>query len=182
MPENVTGFQPTGNINKSLIDLTCFDMLPRRSPTFPREEPIKMRPYRIEHHCHHDEQPRHPNCRHSVTVTSPSSTAAEFLDTRALYYIYVRRRWSAIANRTCSLRWSGAVERVPQWTIKRLILVGTRLRLNLTFVLFHRPGQIDPKQAECRDKNRSGKPGICKKTHQHEADRRQRRISERKCH
>jgi transposase len=40
MPENVTGFQPTGNINKSLIDLTYFDMLPRRSPTFPREEPI----------------------------------------------------------------------------------------------------------------------------------------------
>ena len=39
MPENVTGFQPTGNINKSLIDLTYFDMLPRRSPTFPREEP-----------------------------------------------------------------------------------------------------------------------------------------------
>jgi hypothetical protein len=42
MPENVTGFQPTGNINKSLIDLTYFDMLPRRSPTFPREEPIKI--------------------------------------------------------------------------------------------------------------------------------------------
>jgi len=42
MPENVTGFQPTGNINKSLIDLTYFDMLPRRSPTFPREEPKKQ--------------------------------------------------------------------------------------------------------------------------------------------
>jgi len=40
MPENVTGFQPTGNIKKSLIDLTYFDMLPRRSPTFSHEEPF----------------------------------------------------------------------------------------------------------------------------------------------
>jgi len=40
MPENVTGFQPPGNIKKSLIDLTYFDMLPRRSPTFFREEPF----------------------------------------------------------------------------------------------------------------------------------------------
>ena len=39
MPENVTGFQPTGNIKKSLIDLTYFDMLPCRSPTVFREEP-----------------------------------------------------------------------------------------------------------------------------------------------
>ena len=39
MPENVTGFQPTGNLKKSLIDLAYFDMLPRRSPTFFREEP-----------------------------------------------------------------------------------------------------------------------------------------------
>src|SRR5712691_777814 len=41
MPENVTGFQPHGNIKKALIDLTYFDMLPRRSPTFFREEPKK---------------------------------------------------------------------------------------------------------------------------------------------
>ena len=39
MPENVTGFQPTGNLKKSLIDLAYFDMSPRRSPTFFREEP-----------------------------------------------------------------------------------------------------------------------------------------------
>ena len=39
MPENVTGFQPTGNLKKSLIDLAYFDMFPRRSPTFFREEP-----------------------------------------------------------------------------------------------------------------------------------------------
>jgi hypothetical protein len=48
MPENVTGFQPTGNINKSLIDLTYFDMLPRRSPTFPREEPFNHASAAIE--------------------------------------------------------------------------------------------------------------------------------------
>jgi hypothetical protein len=36
----VTGFQPTGNLKKSLIDLAYFDMFPRRSPTFFREEPI----------------------------------------------------------------------------------------------------------------------------------------------
>ena len=42
MPENVTGFQPTGNLKKSLIDLAYFDMLPRRSPTFFREEPIHI--------------------------------------------------------------------------------------------------------------------------------------------
>jgi len=40
MPENVTGFQPTGNLKKSLIGLTRFDMLPRRTPTFFREEPF----------------------------------------------------------------------------------------------------------------------------------------------
>jgi hypothetical protein len=40
MPENVTGFQPTGNLKKSLIDLAYFDMFPRRSPTFFREEPL----------------------------------------------------------------------------------------------------------------------------------------------
>jgi MFS family permease len=40
MPENVTGFQPTGNLKKSLIDLAYFDMFPRRSPTFFREEPF----------------------------------------------------------------------------------------------------------------------------------------------
>src|SRR5271157_6398668 len=39
MPENVTGFQPTGNLKKSLIDLAYFDMFPRRSLTFFREEP-----------------------------------------------------------------------------------------------------------------------------------------------
>ena len=39
MPENVTGFQPTGNLKKSLRDLAYFDMLPSRSPTFFREEP-----------------------------------------------------------------------------------------------------------------------------------------------
>ena len=37
--ENMTGFQPTGNLTKSLIDLAYFDMLPRPSPTFFREEP-----------------------------------------------------------------------------------------------------------------------------------------------
>jgi hypothetical protein len=42
MPENVTGFQPTGNLKKSLIDLAYFDMFPRRSPTFFREEPISL--------------------------------------------------------------------------------------------------------------------------------------------
>jgi len=42
MPENVTGFQPTGNLKKSLIDLAYFDMFPRRSPTFFREEPLKI--------------------------------------------------------------------------------------------------------------------------------------------
>jgi hypothetical protein len=36
----VTGFQPTGNLKKSLIDLAYFDMFPRRSPTFFREEPF----------------------------------------------------------------------------------------------------------------------------------------------
>ena len=40
MPENVTGFQPTGNLKKSLIDLAYFDILPRPSPTFFREEPV----------------------------------------------------------------------------------------------------------------------------------------------
>jgi hypothetical protein len=35
----VTGFQPTGNLKKSLIDLAYFDTFPRRSPTFFREEP-----------------------------------------------------------------------------------------------------------------------------------------------
>jgi hypothetical protein len=40
MPENVTGFQPTGNLKKSLIDLAYFDTFPRRSPTFFREEPL----------------------------------------------------------------------------------------------------------------------------------------------
>jgi hypothetical protein len=39
MPENVTGFQPTENLKKSLIDLVYFDIWPRRSPTFFREEP-----------------------------------------------------------------------------------------------------------------------------------------------
>jgi hypothetical protein len=43
MPENVTGFQPTGNLKKSLIDLAYFDMFPRRSPTFFREEPLFRR-------------------------------------------------------------------------------------------------------------------------------------------
>jgi hypothetical protein len=42
MPENVTGFQPTGNLKKSLIDLAYFDMFPRRSPTFFREEPLNL--------------------------------------------------------------------------------------------------------------------------------------------
>jgi hypothetical protein len=42
MPENVTGFQPTGNLKKSLIDLAYFDMFPRRSPTFFREEPLSL--------------------------------------------------------------------------------------------------------------------------------------------
>jgi hypothetical protein len=42
MPENVTGFQPTGNLKKSLIDLAYFDTFPRRSPTFFREEPQKL--------------------------------------------------------------------------------------------------------------------------------------------
>src|SRR5712691_5469751 len=46
MPENMTGFQPPGNIKKALIDLTYFDMLPRRSPTFFREEPKKSLPVR----------------------------------------------------------------------------------------------------------------------------------------
>jgi len=46
MPENVTGFQPTGNLKKSLIDLAYFDMLPRPSPTFFREEPKYMLPIR----------------------------------------------------------------------------------------------------------------------------------------
>ena len=41
MPEDVTGFQPTGNLKKSLIDLAYFDMLPRPSPTFFCEEPFK---------------------------------------------------------------------------------------------------------------------------------------------
>jgi hypothetical protein len=44
MPENVTGFQPTGNLKKSLIDLAYFDMFPRRSPTFFREEPLFVTP------------------------------------------------------------------------------------------------------------------------------------------
>jgi len=39
MPGNVTGFQPSGNLKKSLIDLAYFNMWPRRSPTFFREEP-----------------------------------------------------------------------------------------------------------------------------------------------
>jgi hypothetical protein len=39
MLENVTGFQLTGNLKKSLIDLAYFDILPRSSPTFFREEP-----------------------------------------------------------------------------------------------------------------------------------------------
>jgi hypothetical protein len=43
MPENVTGFQPTGNLKKSLIELAYFDMFPRRSPTFFREEPGSSR-------------------------------------------------------------------------------------------------------------------------------------------
>ena len=42
MPENVTGFQPTGNLKKSLIDMAYFEMLPRRSPTFFREEPQNL--------------------------------------------------------------------------------------------------------------------------------------------
>ena len=42
MPENVTGFQPTGNLTKSPIDLAYFDMLPRPSPTFFREEPKSL--------------------------------------------------------------------------------------------------------------------------------------------
>jgi hypothetical protein len=42
MPENVTGFQPTGNLKKPLRDLAYFDMLPSRSPTFFREEPILL--------------------------------------------------------------------------------------------------------------------------------------------
>ena len=29
MPENVTGFQPTGNLKKPLRDLAYFDMLPQ---------------------------------------------------------------------------------------------------------------------------------------------------------
>jgi hypothetical protein len=41
MPENVTGFQTTGNLKKSLIDMAYFDMWPRRSPTFFPEEPKK---------------------------------------------------------------------------------------------------------------------------------------------
>ena len=41
MPENVTGFQPTGNLKRPLRDLTYFDMLPSRSPTFFCEEPKK---------------------------------------------------------------------------------------------------------------------------------------------
>lgn len=40
MPKNVTGFQPFGNLKKSSIDLAYFDMFPRRSPTFFREEPF----------------------------------------------------------------------------------------------------------------------------------------------
>lgn len=43
MPENVTGFQPTGNLKKPLRDLAYFDMLRSRSPTFFREEPFKLR-------------------------------------------------------------------------------------------------------------------------------------------
>jgi probable HAF family extracellular repeat protein len=35
----VTGFQPTENLKKSLMDLAYFNMLPRPSPTFFREEP-----------------------------------------------------------------------------------------------------------------------------------------------
>jgi hypothetical protein len=42
MPENVTGFRPTENLKKSLIDLAYFDMSPRRSPTFFREEPLLL--------------------------------------------------------------------------------------------------------------------------------------------
>ena len=42
MPEDVTGFQPTGNLKKSLIDLAYFDMLPRPSPTFFREERLLL--------------------------------------------------------------------------------------------------------------------------------------------
>ena len=48
MPENVTGFQPTGNLKKSLIDLAYFDMWPRRSPTFFREEPNYQRALTLE--------------------------------------------------------------------------------------------------------------------------------------
>ena len=40
MPENLTGFQPTENLKKALIDLAYFDIWPRRSPTFFREEPF----------------------------------------------------------------------------------------------------------------------------------------------
>jgi hypothetical protein len=47
MPENVTGFQPTGNLKKSLIDLAYFDMFPRRSPTFFREEPENYWPLAV---------------------------------------------------------------------------------------------------------------------------------------
>jgi hypothetical protein len=49
MPENVTGFQPTGNLKKSLIDLAYFDMFPRRSPTFFREEPLKKASKSLSH-------------------------------------------------------------------------------------------------------------------------------------
>jgi hypothetical protein len=34
MPENVTGFRPTGNLKKSLIDLAYFDIRPAVHPLF----------------------------------------------------------------------------------------------------------------------------------------------------
>ena len=43
MPENVTGFQLTGNLKKSLIDLPYFNMLLRRSSAVFREAPKCVR-------------------------------------------------------------------------------------------------------------------------------------------
>jgi len=40
MPENVTRFQPSENVKKSLIRWTHIDIMPSRLPTFFHEEPI----------------------------------------------------------------------------------------------------------------------------------------------
>ena len=127
MPENVTGFQPTRNLKKSLIDLAYFDIWPRRSPTFFREEPFFQTLAVARHRKGFPARP-HMHIKPVLRYVNPNKNLVHL-------YPSLRNRARLAAHATVRVRWNGG--RSP---VLRYGLQGPRMRRS---PVRHRIGQLN---------------------------------------